>query len=168
MQFVVAGERLQIMRLRTYIDDRVKLTPAALKRAYFLKDTKVELQFARIDFAKMGKGEKPTASQVDAFIKATPENQIEAHFSSHLKDYSEPAAVKLRQIRVGVPFQASSDKKLEARKKIDGIAKGLTAENFAQLAKAQSDDESAKKGGDAGWVNRGSLENALEAALDKL
>lgn len=161
-------EQMEVDKLRTYLADRVRLTPEELKRSYQLRETKVDLEYARIDFKELAKKQKPTPDQIEKHMKDTPEADLKAYYQAHLKDYSEPAAVSLRQIRVGIPFQASAAQKEEAKKKMEAIAKAVTPANFGEQAKAKSDDEYAKKGGVAGWVNRGTLEPAIETAIDRL
>ncbi len=161
-------ERLRLTKFQTYLVDRIRLTPLAVRQAYALRETKLDLDYAKIDFNALAGTRKVGAAEVDAYLKSAPEADLTAYYESHKKDYTQPAAVELRQIRVGLPFQAPEPKKQEARKKIEDIAKDLKPDNFGEVAKAKSDDEYAKKGGLVGWVNRGSLEPSLEDAIDKL
>lgn len=161
-------ERLQLSKFQNYLVERIKLTPAAARSAYELKETKVDLEFAKIDFAAMAASQKPKPGEVDAFLKTAPEKEIQDYYDSHKKDFTQKAEVKLRQIRVAIPYQAKDAQKKEARTKIDAIAKEVTADNFTKVAKEKSDDEYAKKGGEVGWVQRGTLEPTLEKAIDNL
>ncbi len=161
-------EQMQVGKLQSYISDRIRPTPQELKTAYDLRDTKIDLQYAKIDFKDLAKKQKPTAKDLEAFLKNTPETEFQSYFTAHQKDFTTPAGVQIKQIRVGIPYQATPEKKQEAHKKIEAIAKEVTPSNFSQLAKAKSDDEYAKKGGEVGWVNRGTLEPSLENAISKL
>jgi len=161
-------ERLRLTKFQTYLVDRVRLTPLAVKQAYALRETKLDLDYAKIDLNALASTRKVTAAEVDAYLKTATEADLTAYYDSHKKDFTQPASVELRQIRVGIPFQASDEKKKEAKNKIEAIAKDVTPANFAEIAKTKSDDEYAKKGGLVGWVNRGSLEPPLENAIDKL
>lgn len=161
-------ERLRLAKFQGYLAGRVRLTPEELKRAYDLKETKIDLDYAKIDFESLAASQKASPAELQSFLKTIPESEIVAAYEAKRRDYTEPAAVELNQIRVGIPFQASAEKKAEAKKKIEAIVKELTPENFAEVAKKQSDDEYSKKGGKVGWVNRGSLETPLEDAIDKL
>ncbi len=161
-------ERMQVGKFQSYISDRIRPTPSELLAAYDLKETKVDLQFAKIDFKALASKQKPTAKDLEAFLKKTPQSEFEAYFTAHQKEYTTPAGMLIKQIRVGIPYQATPAQKEESRKKVEAIAKEVTAASFSQVAKAKSDDEYAKKGGEVGWVNRGTLEPALETAIDKL
>jgi peptidyl-prolyl cis-trans isomerase D len=160
-------EQLKVMKFQNYLSQRFQFTPSELRKAYDVKETKVDLSYAKIDFADLAKKQKPSSGQVDDFLKASTKD-IETYYNAHKKDFSEPAGVFLRQIRVSIPYQAAATQKEDARKKIDAVAKEVKADNFAQIAKTKSDDEYAKKGGEVGWVNRGTLETALETALNRL
>jgi peptidyl-prolyl cis-trans isomerase D len=161
-------ERLLLVRMQSYLVDRVKVTPAELQDAYKLKETKVDLDYAKIDFSELAKEQKPSSAAVAEYLAKTPESELKGYYDSHHNEFVEKAAVNLRQIRVGVPFQAKDSVKAEAKAKIDAIAKEVNAKNFAEVASKRSDDEYAKKGGAVGWVSRGTLEHALETAVDKL
>jgi peptidyl-prolyl cis-trans isomerase D len=162
-------EDLRLGRYMDYLQARVQLTPAELVRSFELQETKVDLEFFRINLASMSAKLEATDSEVKAFLADT-NNQaaIQAHYDSRTSEFSTPAEVDLRQIRVAVPFQASADVKAKAREKIESIAKTVTAQNFAEVAKAKSDDEFARNGGSRGWVARGTLEKSLEDALNNL
>lgn len=161
-------EKLQTAKLQTYLSDRIRLTPSELKAVIAVQETKVNLELAKLDFNALAMKAKPTAADVAAFTKATPEKTLTDYFEEHKKEFVDKPAVRLHQIRVGIPYQASESQKGEARQKIEGIAKNLTAANFAEVAKKESDDEYAKKGGEVGWVDRGTLEAGLETVIDKL
>jgi peptidyl-prolyl cis-trans isomerase D len=161
-------ERMLLVRMQGYLVDRVRTTPAELHDAYQLRETKVDLDYAKIDFNELASQQKPSASQLAEFIKKTPDADFKAYYDSHQNDFKQKAAANIRQIRVSVPFQAKDAVKADAKKKITAIAQEVTPKNFSQVARKSSDDEYAKKGGAVGWVTRGTLEHALEAAIDQL
>ena len=73
-------EKLEVAKFQTYLADRVKLTPAALKEAYALRDTKVDLEYAKIDFATLSSPHTPTSKEVDEYLKKTPEKDLQAYY----------------------------------------------------------------------------------------
>lgn len=161
-------ERLQIIKLQDYINGRVRLSPAELKRSYMLDETKVDLAYAAIDFGKLTAKYRPTAKAINKVLKDTPQAEIQKYYDSHVAQFTEKAKVKLKQIRAGVPFKATADQKSMAKVNIDTVTKEVNAGNFAKMAKKYSDDEYAPKGGNRGWVTRGSLSPALERAVETL
>jgi peptidyl-prolyl cis-trans isomerase D len=161
-------ERLQLAKFRNYLIERIRLTPAESRQAFELKETKVDLEFAKIDFNQLASAEKPSAKEVADFTKTAKETDFSQYYDAHKKEFTDKAKVHLKQIRVGVPYQAKAEQKAEAKKKIVEIAKLVTPDTFAKIAQEKSDDEYAKKGGDAGWIARGTLEPTLESAIDAL
>ncbi|MBI1862320.1 MAG: SurA N-terminal domain-containing protein [Deltaproteobacteria bacterium] len=161
-------ERLELGKFQDYLSGRVSLTPAELARTHALKETKIDLSYARINFQNLAKNRKATDKELAEFVKATPESEFQGYYDGHKSDYTEKSKVQLRQIRVGIPYQASENQKADAKKKIDAIHAEITPAKFSEVAKKRSDDEYAKKGGDAGWVIVGSLEKPLEDAIAQL
>ncbi len=161
-------ERLLWAKFQTYLTDRVRLTPDAIRRAYELRETKVDLAVGKINLDEVAATKTASAAEVKEFLKTASPETFQTYFDSHKDDFAQKASVELRQIRVGVPYKANETQKAEAKKKIEAIAKTVTPENFATTAKKQSDDEFASKGGLVGWITRGTLEPPLEAALDSL
>lgn len=161
-------ESMLIRRMQGYLAGRVQVPPEMLAREYLLRETKANLSFARIDLKALAGKPTPSRAELDALLKETKPEALKAYYDGHQRDFTTLAQVNLRQIRVGIPFQASGEKKAEAKKKMEAIAKQVTADNFEAMAKKHSDDEHAKKGGVVGWVNKGSLERAMEDAIGKL
>ncbi|MEZ4751479.1 MAG: SurA N-terminal domain-containing protein [Bdellovibrionota bacterium] len=160
-------ERLQVMRLQDYLQKRIRLAPAEAERNYRLSESKAELKFAAIDLSQVAKNATPTPAEVAAVLGGD-ESKLREYYTAHTAEFTKPGRARLYQIRVGLPFQASDAKKKEALAKIEGIKSKANAENFAELAKENSDDEYAKKGGDRGWVTEGTLGQSFETAIDAL
>jgi len=161
-------ERLGASRFQSYLSDRIRLTPEAVRVAYQMRNAKMEIEFAQINFDEIAKKTKPTTKEISTYLLHTPDEELNQYYQAHLKDYTKPGAYEFRQIRAGFPFQATDAQKQDAHKKIVDAAKGLSAENFEKTAQQKSDDEYAKKGGQVGWMDQGVLEPPLEKALEAL
>jgi peptidyl-prolyl cis-trans isomerase D len=161
-------EQLRIQRLQHYLSERIRLTPAEIKAAYDLKNTKVDLDYAKIDFAATIGDAAPNASEISEYLKKESKADLQQYYDSHKKEFTDKASYHVRQIRTGIPYQASDAQKTSAKQKIAEIAKLANKDNFGEIAKTKSDDEYAKKGGDAGWISQGTLEPPLEVAIEKL
>ncbi|SRR5260221_2106031 len=71
--------------------------------------------------------------------------------------FTQPAAMKVRAITIPVPPKAGPDVEGTARAKIEAAQKDVKAgKDFAEVAKAQSEDQATKaNGGDLGFVAKG-------------
>lgn len=162
-------EYMTMSKLQQYLQGRLRLTPAELRRDYALDEVKVELVYARIDFKDLATKHDPSAAAVEAVLKSAPEAELRQYYESHKRDFTRKAQIKIRQIRAGVPFQASPDKKKQAKEKIEAAAKQIQeGKPFPDVAKKVSDDEFAKSGGERGWTMLGTLAAPLEEAALKL
>lgn len=86
----------------------------------FLKATNVELEYAIIDFAAMAPAAKPSAKDIEEAKKN--EAELKDYYDTHKADFTEKASAEIRQIRVGIPFQAQADVKAKAKAKADEIS----------------------------------------------
>jgi len=77
-------------------------------------------------------------------------------YLSHKKDYDEPERVRARMIVVSTEDEAGK------------VRKGLTKENFAEVAKKVSLGPEAKNGGDLGFFARGEMPEEFEKAVFNL
>lgn len=161
-------EELAFSRFHNYLAGRIELTPAEIKADYQLDNTKVTLEYAKVDFKEIASKKKPSAAQLNEEKKKIDEPRIQTYYDQNIADYTRKAEYQYRQLRVGVPYQANEDQKNKAKAKMEGIKAEVTAQNFNQIATTKSDDEYAKKGGLVGWVKEGELEPALDAALKVL
>lgn len=159
-------EQMATSRLQTYLTNRIKEMPTDSEANQTLKKTQVELQFAAIQFDQLAPKQPPSADSVKAAL--SNESLLKSQYEARMREFTEPGKYRFRQIRVGLPFEASPEMQQKAQDKIQTIRKTLTPENFDAVAKAQSDDEFAKQGGDRGWVTEGSFDKNLEAALNTL
>lgn len=162
-------EQLRLGRFMEYLQGRVQNTPAELIRSFEMQETKVDLEFARVSLASLSGKIEASPAEVKAYLADGGNSAaIQTHYDSRASEFSKPAEVEMRQIRVAVPFQASNEVKAKAKEKIEAIAKEVNSANFAEVAKAKSDDEFASKGGLRGFVARGSMEKSLDEAVGKL
>jgi peptidyl-prolyl cis-trans isomerase D len=91
------------------------------------------------------------------------QQDLQAYYAQHRDEFRVPEQVNLRQIVIKNPLPGADGKVDqkgvdEARKKAEDILKQLKAGgSFADLAKKDSQDTTAKDGGSLGWVQRGSF-----------
>ena len=101
------------------------------------------------------KAAKPSQAEIDAYVKAHPEEQVHArHILIATKSAETPTE----------PGGGGLDKPA-ARAKAEEVLKRVKAgENFETLAKEYSDDGSKQNGGDLGWFGKGRMVPEFENA----
>lgn len=98
------------------------------------------------------------------------QEDIELYYSDNESNYSIPEAVRARQILITIPKDADDKKKEETLKKAEEAhAKATAGEDFESLVTQYSyDPATASKGGDLGWLSKGSSDKAFDSAVFKI
>ena len=105
--------------------------------------------------------------EVQEKVSITDED-VERYYQQNKKKFTTPERFHLRHILFALPQDATPQQQKEATQKALQIRAQLVAgANFSEMAKQYS-DSGARDGGDLGWMNRGTLLPALEAAAVKL
>ena len=96
-------------------------------------------------------------------------DDIKRAYDIQKERFKIPKQVKAREILIKVNPQDPSEKVEEKRKKAEGILeKAKKSKDFASLAKQVSESDTAPKGGELGWVQKGMVDEPSEAALFSL
>ncbi|WP_174259258.1 peptidylprolyl isomerase [Myxococcus xanthus] len=136
-------------------------------RARFEKEgNQAKVVFARFLPAMYAdKVPNPTAAQLAEWKKAH-EKEIKEYFEANRFVYQQPERIRARQVLVKLPPEATADQKKAALEKAQALRKEIEGgKDFAQVARDSSEDPGSKtRGGDLGWVERGSWEPALADA----
>ncbi len=100
---------------------------------------------------------KATDAEVEAYARAHGEEIAKKYEEEKTTRFTQPAAVKVRAISIPVPPNASAEQEKAAREKIDAaLAEVKAGKDFAEVAKARSEDQATKAGGgELGFVARG-------------
>lgn len=106
--------------------------------------------------------------QVRADASPTP-TQVREFYDANPALFTEPEKVRMGLILLKTDPSAGRVARERAREEAARIRKRLAqGADFAALAKLHSGDDSAAKGGDLGYVHRGALPEAVQAAADAL
>ena len=93
------------------------------------------------------------------------EEESRSFYDSHPELFKQPEQVKASHILIKVEPDAEAEKKTAAGKKIEQIQARLEkGEDFATLARENSEGPSAAKGGDLGYFKRGTMVKSFEDA----
>lgn len=124
----------------------------------FMQPERVKIAYLELNIADLAKEVK-----VD-------EQALRSRYDAQKINYTTPEERKASHILIKVAEDASPELVEKARQKAEGILTKVRAgDDFAKLAKSESDDSgSAKKGGDLGFFGKGAMVPAFEEAAFKL
>jgi peptidyl-prolyl cis-trans isomerase D len=89
-----------------------------------------------------------TPDQIPGGVQQPSQQEITAYFNAHQAEYTVPDQARARHILIQVPHGADAKTDAAAKAKAEGILKQIQAGgNFADLAKANSDDPGSKNSG---------------------
>ena len=101
-------------------------------------------------------------------VNVTPED-VQRYYEAHKKDYERAGAVKVRQITLRLEPSAPEEiSKVVFERIADIRARAVKGEDFAKLAKQNSEDPTAGDGGDLGEVEPSKLLSEFETPLSKM
>ena len=183
----------QVVRLVT---DGVKTDPEEIKHLWHFQNDKLVISMLEIKPEQKAEAADPKA--LEAYFKknqskyeippsvnleyvtfswrdarktlSVPEDEIRAYYQTHPKEFVIPEQIHARHILLKVPEGADKAKLEEIRKKAEEIRERINnGEDFDKAAQKESQDqETAEKGGDLGFISRGTMNPALEKVAFKL
>jgi len=164
--FVLENERINL--------NFIKVSPGTFKGQVTFNDIELKDSYGKNqeDFRT------PTFVQIQYLVfrpsdyegkaQVSPED-IKRVYEIQKDRFKIPRQVKAREILIKVDPQDPSEKVDERRKKAEAILeKAKKAKEFGALAKQVSESNTAPKGGDLGWVQKGMVDQPSEAALFSL
>ncbi|MBI5781812.1 MAG: peptidylprolyl isomerase [Rhodocyclales bacterium] len=143
--------------------DALKQTLAAdgITFEQFREQIRREMTIARLRDSEMEGRVTVSDAEVDHFLANNPDvmRRIEKEAGNVTQTHVRHILVRTNQ---AVNDEAAKAKLLALRERI------VNGVDFAELAKANSDDGSAFKGGDLGWINPGDTVPQFEEAMNRL
>jgi len=99
-----------------------------------------------------------------------PDADIQAAYEAHKADFTvAKERLKLAQILIATPANASPQQTAEAQKKADMIrARAAKGNDFNDLARTFSDDDSKSNGGELGWFEPSDVMDQILAGVKTL
>jgi peptidyl-prolyl cis-trans isomerase D len=189
-------EQLTIQRLYSMLMDGVHVTEDEVRDRYRFEQEKINLNFIRLPISDFLAEAKPTEEEIKSFYDRSKDSlkeplKVQVEYLSYPFDRFSPSApigdkeieeyyqanretkfhkakeVKARYIlvRTGADAKQKSDAQTRANRIVTEARAG---KDFAQLAKQESADSTAAKGGDLGWLTREQLPSPLDKAVFNL
>lgn len=108
-----------------------------------------------------------TPNDLPGGIPQPTQKQIKAYYNDHKSDYMIPEEADSRHILISVSPNANAKTVAAAKAKAESILKKIkNGASFAAMAKKYSDDPGSKnKGGELGFVRRGTMVPAFDNAI---
>ncbi|MBB5059201.1 peptidyl-prolyl cis-trans isomerase SurA [Granulicella aggregans] len=147
--------RLDEIRKQNKLESMEDLEKAARQQGVSFEDFKANIKNSIIS-------QQVVRDEVGRRLQLT-QSAEQAFYEAHKAEFSQPEQVKLSEILVPTPDNATQEQIDQAKAKADGIAKQIKAgDKFEDLAKLISGGQTAAQGGDLGLFKRGSLAKVLE------
>ncbi len=120
---------------------------------------------ARLDLEKAMMIQQEVREKIEV-----PDSEIQAAYDSHKADFTvAKERLKLAQILIATPANASPKQIAEAQKKADMIrARAAKGNDFNDLARTYSDDDSKSNGGELGWFEPSDVMDQILAGVKTL
>ncbi len=144
---------LMVRRLQDLIRRSVTVSPDEVLEDFRKRSEQVNLEFVRINPSlfkdKVDTGEAATG----AWLAANSQKAQERYDSRFETEYNKPRGVKALHILLRSAEGDDEALKAKVKAKADELHTRALTEDFAELARQYSEDFSARKGGDVGWVD---------------
>jgi parvulin-like peptidyl-prolyl isomerase len=154
----------EVDRFIQQVEDQNHLTDAQLRAQLQAQGTSYEAfrknAFKQVETMEMVQREVRSKIQV-------PESEIEAYYKDHPEEFTvNQEKYRLAQILITVPAGAPPDKVAAAQKKAADVRKlAIKGNDFGELARQYSEDDSKTKGGELGEFNPNDLNDEIAAAI---
>jgi peptidyl-prolyl cis-trans isomerase D len=191
-------EQLTIQRLYNILLDGVRLTEDEVRDRYRFEQEKINLHFIRLPISNYLAEAKPSEEEIknfydrnkdslkeplkvqveylaypfERFSPSAPigDKEIEEYYQANREaKFHKAKEVKVRYILVRTEAGADAKQKSDAQTRANRIVTDARAgKDFAQLARQESADSTAAKGGDVGWLTQDQLPAPLDKAVFSL
>jgi peptidyl-prolyl cis-trans isomerase SurA len=147
--------RLDEIRKQNHLDTMEDLEKAAQQQGVSFEDFKAGIRDTVIT-------QEVVRDEVGRKLQMT-QGQEQAYYDAHKQEFAQPEQIKLSEILVPTPADATDAVVAQAKTKAEGIEEKLKGgAKFEDMAEAYSGGPTASKGGDLGLYKRGVLAKVLE------
>ncbi|OFW09750.1 MAG: hypothetical protein A3G20_09355 [Acidobacteria bacterium RIFCSPLOWO2_12_FULL_59_11] len=105
--------------------------------------------------------------EVGPRVVVTPK-EIQDYYEQHKKDMEQPEGIHILQILISTEGKKEEELADLRKKAEETLGKARNGQDFAELARQYSDDSTASKGGDVGFVEQSLLAPEIQRAVGSL
>lgn len=97
------------------------------------------------------------------------DEDVKAVYESRKADLLVPTQIRLSQIYIAIPKDASKEAQDKAKSRIDELSKAVKTGDFATIAREKSDErETASRGGEVGWLAESQIQTEIRSKVGTL
>jgi peptidyl-prolyl cis-trans isomerase D len=185
-------KQMVMTRLMNVALEGIVVTPDEVKREYDRRNARLKIAYVGFKAEDLKSQVKPSAQELEAYYNANkegfrepekkdivvlvadqdkmaaaltvPDDQLRRAYEQNKDNFRTPERVKVRHVLL-MTTGKSADEVNKIKAKAEDLRKQINDKNFADLAKANSEDPGSKdKGGDLGWIVRGQTVKNFENA----
>lgn len=177
-------------KLKDVVTDAVQVSPDDVHREFVQRNEKARIEYVLFKSTDFTKDVNVTPENLQAYfavnrdrykqpeqrsiryvlididhvrpLVSVSDDELRSYYSSHIDEYRVPERVKASHILFKTEGKSAADiakDKQTAQDVLNQIQKGA---DFAEMAKKYSQDTTASKGGDLGWIQRGQTVKEFE------
>jgi len=182
--------RLLEDKVRSVVTDGVQVSPQEVREEFAKRNTKAKIEYVVFDPSQFVKAVQVTPQALEAFFKQDPkrykvpeerqvnyvvispddvkgrvkvsDQEARQYYTEHISDYRISDRVKIAQIFFKTTGKSPAEVAAIQKKAQDVLNQIKAGTDFGELAKKNSDDTSAAKGGELGWVVRNQTVKEVE------
>jgi peptidyl-prolyl cis-trans isomerase SurA len=176
------GEKLLEQEVKKY-DDKVDdeqidkyITQLRVDKHLSEAEFRAQLQASGISYEELRKHARQDiekAMMIEQEVRAkinVPDADIKAYYDAHKDDFTfTKERLKLAQILIALPRNPTPAQVTAAQKRAEMIrARAIKGDDFGDLARVYSDDDSKSNGGELGWFAPADINDSILAAVKPL
>ena len=182
--------RLLEDKIRSVVTDGAQVSPQDVREEFQHRNTKAKVDYVLFDPSQYIKAVEVTPQALDAYFKKSPQRyqipeerkvryvvispddvrgrvkvtdeEARQIYTQHLSEYRIPDRVKVAHILFKTTGKNPTEIADVQKKAVDVLKQIKGGADFGEMAKKNSDDGSAPKGGELGWVVRGQTVKEFE------
>lgn len=97
------------------------------------------------------------------------EEEVKTVYEARKSDLQVPKQIRLAQIYIAIPKDASKESQDKSKTRIDEISKAVKTGDFASVAREKSEErETASRGGEVGWLAEARIQPEIRSKVSTL